>query len=186
MEQWRSKSVKDLQRYLKDRGVTFNNELKVGLIELCEKAALLDIEVDPDGLDEDRGSILAEKLHVDGVDLVAPALLQTFTDNIAILPLLSIFDLYNYLTSFQDHSIAKFRDFTKMEGYTMAKDGFVLKIEFGHYSDNTNFVAVKSQVKPRTKDRDSITKLRHYNVWIIMSKSEGARVHSAYCTCKGG
>ena len=58
MAQWTKKSVKELQGYLKERGVPYTNILKAGLVELCTKAAALGIEVDPDGLVEDRAEVL--------------------------------------------------------------------------------------------------------------------------------
>jgi len=42
---------------LKLRGVIFSNTKKADLIELCDIAASLNIEVDPDGLVEDRSDI---------------------------------------------------------------------------------------------------------------------------------
>ena len=44
--QWIGKSVMELQNYLKYSGVTFSNELKVGLVEFCELAEQLRIEID--------------------------------------------------------------------------------------------------------------------------------------------
>ena len=50
---WR-KSVKELQKYLKDRGVIFSDMRKTELLEICQAAERLGIEVDPDGILEDR------------------------------------------------------------------------------------------------------------------------------------
>jgi uncharacterized protein YunC (DUF1805 family) len=44
------KSVKELQNYLKDRGVTCSDLRKAELVEICEAADRLGIDVDPDGL----------------------------------------------------------------------------------------------------------------------------------------
>ena len=65
------------------------------------------------------------------------------------------------------------------------KDGYIMDIVFKCYPTNNNVFAIKSKVKPRTRDKDPITKLPYYNVWIIC-KNDGSRIHSAYCTCKGG
>lgn len=46
-------SVKELQTFLKDRGIIFSNQKKVDLIELCSAADELGLEIDPDGLIED-------------------------------------------------------------------------------------------------------------------------------------
>ena len=58
------KSVKELQKYLKDRGVTFSDLWKTELVEICETADRLGIDVVPDGLLEDREDILREKLLI--------------------------------------------------------------------------------------------------------------------------
>ena len=55
--QFHTKPVKDLQQFLKDRGVIFSDQKKVDLVELFENFIKLNIEVDPDGLLEDRDEI---------------------------------------------------------------------------------------------------------------------------------
>ena len=59
------KSVKELQNYLKDRGVTCSDLRKAELVEICEAAGRLGIDVDPDGLLEDREDILRLGIDVD-------------------------------------------------------------------------------------------------------------------------
>jgi uncharacterized protein YunC (DUF1805 family) len=58
------KSAKELQKYLKERGVTFSDLRKAELVEICEAADRLGIDVYPDGLLEDREDILREKLLI--------------------------------------------------------------------------------------------------------------------------
>ena len=58
------KSVKELQNYLKERGVIFFDLRKTELVEICETADRLGIDVVPDGLLEDREDILREKLLI--------------------------------------------------------------------------------------------------------------------------
>ena len=43
------KYVKELQKYLKERSVTFSDLRKAELVEICEAADRLGIDVDPDG-----------------------------------------------------------------------------------------------------------------------------------------
>ena len=100
MKPWNTKSVRELQLYLKDWGVTYTNELKTSLVQLCSDAESMGLEIDPDGLHEDRAEILAKKLIIGDVTLQCPTLLTNYTNNIAVLSLLSICDLYNYLMSF--------------------------------------------------------------------------------------
>ncbi len=166
MEIFKGRSVKELQNFLKTRGVTFSKERKAGLTLLCEKALNLNIEVDPDGLCEDREDVLREKLTFGGDMIQCPTVLNDYSNNIAILPLLCIIDIYNYLHSYEEneYSTANFRDYHKMEGYTMAKDGLVVDMCFSRYPDVQEFIGIKSQVKPRTKDKDPKTKLSYYNL----------------------
>ena len=55
---FKTKSVLDLQRYLKDRGVIFSDKRKPALVELCNYAAELGVEIDPEGLVEDRADVI--------------------------------------------------------------------------------------------------------------------------------
>ena len=65
----------------------------------------------------------------------------------------------------------------------MAIDGYVLDCKTREYDRPLGFTktnrifAVKSKVKPRTKDKDPLTKLPHYGVWILLIDSD---VKSAY------
>ena len=188
MDNFNKQSVKELQAYLKARGVITANYLKAGLVELCTAANDLGICVDPDGLLEDRDAVLQEKLLTDDGLLPCPTPLDLtdFTSNIALIPQLNVFDIYNYLTSFSDFNHGTFRDINKMEGYTMAKDGYVLEILFCVYSQPPGYHAIRSKVKPRTQERDPITKLKYYNSWIILKDADDGRIVSAHCSCKGG
>jgi hypothetical protein len=86
------KSVKELEQFLRDRGVSVAGQRKAGLEELCAAAIRLGIEVDPDGHIEDRGEVISGKLFFEGKELVNPDLLDTFNDDISVLPRISIFD----------------------------------------------------------------------------------------------
>lgn len=178
---FQSKSVKELQQYLKERGVTFAREIKVNLIELCVKAAELGIQVDPDGLLEDRDVVINEKVTTPtGIVLDK---IKTSLD-LSSFPVLSILDIYNYLVKFSDYTHETLRDFRKMEAYTMHLDGFVLELQAGTYTGST-YGLLKSKVKPRTNEKDPITKLSYYKTWIMFSglTSSGTCVFSALCNC---
>ena len=111
MESFKSKSVFELQQYLKSRGVTFSNTKKAGLIDLCKYAESLHIEIDPDGMVEDRDIVLQEKLiTTDGNILRSPQLIEGSYD-ISLASSLSIFDIYNYLVSFDEFNHANLRHY---------------------------------------------------------------------------
>ena len=97
------KSVKELQKYLKVRGVTLADWWKAELVEICEAAGRLGINVDPDGLLEDREDILREKLLIsEGLMLPNPETVKGSQD-LRILPPFAIFDIHNYLLTFDQY-----------------------------------------------------------------------------------
>ena len=94
----RIKSVKQLQQILRDRGVPFANHNKAVLVDLCQAALELNIPLDPDGIFEDRESVISSKLTTPtNIILTNPQLILDYTHNLSVLPALSIFDIYNYL-----------------------------------------------------------------------------------------
>ena len=64
---------------------------------------------------------------------------------------------------------------------------YVIDIEFAKYPNTVSEAfATKSRVKPRTQEKDPITKLKYYNVWLIINAEDDGRIISGYCPCKGG
>ena len=96
---WHRKSVKELESYLKERCVSVSNSRKASLVQLCAAAAELDIEVDPDGLVEDRAEVIQQKLTLDVQQLTNPSILREFTNDLSNVPRISIIDMYSYLTT---------------------------------------------------------------------------------------
>ncbi len=184
-----ARSVKELQLYLQERGVPISNIRKAELVDLCEAATELDIEIDPDGLLEDREEVIRSKLLTPtGLTLTNPCLVN---QNISVqnLPPVGIFDIYNYLIRHESHTHASLRDYQKMEGYGMFKDGHVQDIKSVQFDDAPGYFAIISKVKPRTKEKDPVTKLKFYTAWVVLTNSiefSTGSVYSAYCCCKGG
>ncbi|XP_053398661.1 uncharacterized protein LOC128556868 [Mercenaria mercenaria] len=83
-------------------------------------------------------------------------------------------------------SLTMQRHYHKLEGYTMQPDGYVLDVTCVDYSNG--YIALKSHVKPRTCDKDPVSKLSFYSSWIIVKNDERSTscVLSAYCSCRGG
>ena len=103
-----SKSLCEFQNFLKLRGIIFSNTKKADLIELCDIATSLIIKVDPDGLVEDCSDIFKQKLTTDNSNnSVSPQLIGGSYD-ISPASSVSIFDIYNYLVSFDDLDYANF------------------------------------------------------------------------------
>ncbi len=181
------KKVSELQQFLKDRGVSANFK-KASLIELCQEAYNLNIEVDPDGLLEDRQEILSTKLiKNDGTHLPNPGSLKKNTD-LSPLPTITIIDLYNYLMQSQFNSHENLRDHRKLEGYTMAMDNHVEDLVGCQIEGHNDYYVMAAKIKPRTREKDPVTNLKFYNAWIVLTSSpnRSTPIYSALCICKGG
>ena len=98
------KSVKELQNYLKERGVTFSDLRKTELVEICEAADRLGIDVDHDGLLEDREDILRETLLIPEELMLSNPETVKGSQDLRILPPFTIFDISNYLLTFDQYS----------------------------------------------------------------------------------
>ena len=83
--------------------------------------------------------------------------------------------MYNYLAGFDEYEHSTFRDYKEMEFYSLAVEGYVIDIKIATYGDD-NF-SLSSQVKPRTREKDPISKLPFYNVWVILCATDSNRVH---------
>ena len=188
-----SNSVKVLQQYLSARGVVIANQRKFDLVRLCEAAEDIGIEVDPDGLLEDREEILKEKLTTHDNERLKNPVLEVKSDDLSKLPQISIFDIYNYLLAFKMYDHITLRNYQRMEGYSMFEDGYVLDVKTTTCSSDNGqhdkYFAIISNVKPRTNEKDPVSKKPYYLTWIIVTKEESHQrgsIYSAYCSCKGG
>ena len=69
----------------------------------------------------------------------------------------------------------------------MSNDGYVKQLSAGKFENHDDFHYITASVKPRTNDKDPVTKQPFYKTWIIVSSKNIAKViFSAFCTCKGG
>ena len=187
-------TMRGLQDYLRERGVVISGIRRASLEDLCLRASEIGLEVDPDGLLEDRTEILQSKLTTpNGVILQNPYHICV-SPNISSLPLITGIDIYNYLKQCSDYTHSTLRQFHKMEGYGLFEDGHVMDLQCGPFPEDPHFFIVHSHVKPRTRDEDPLTKLKYYKTWIILvhideeeeGQAEPTPIFSAYCTCKGG
>ena len=113
-----TKTVKQLQDYLKERVFITSNKKKAQLISLCETAFSLNIEVHPDGLQEDKAKNVHDKLTTkEGFILKLPFLCDATLMFLCRFspppPSLQIFYLYNYLRNCNDFDHASMRDVKK-------------------------------------------------------------------------
>ena len=79
------------------------------------------------------------------------------------------------------------RDVKKMEGYQMFAERYVQFVSPGIFPETDKHCFVIAHVKPRTNEKDPISKLPYYKLWIIFDKHDlHTSIYSANCSCKGG
>ena len=120
---------------------------------MCQAALELNIPLDPNGIFEDRESVILSKLTTPtNIILTNHQLILDYTHNLSVLPVLSIFDIYNYLLQSHDYDHVGFREYHNLEGYTMFKDGYVLDIQVIQYREHGYF-AVRGKVNQELEKR---------------------------------
>ena len=153
----------ELRKYLQERGIPHTNLKKAELSHLCSLANEIGLAIDPEGCIEDREEILRGKLVDGGTTLPNPAMVQGSVD-LNLLPSMSFFDVCTYLMD-KDVTWSAIRDYRRSEGYTMMRDGYVTRVEAATLTQG--YFAIKTAVKPRTRDRDPISGSSHYYPWNI-------------------
>ena len=63
----------------------------------------------------------------------------------------------------------------------MFQDGYMYVLELKSVDYKNDYFGLRSKVKLRTCDKDTLSKLGYYNPWVIMKKIDGGSVQSAYC-----
>ena len=159
-------TVKELQSFLVERRVVVGDKRKLELAELCEIAREINLQVDPDGLIEDGNDVIAEKLK-DVETIVSNPAISTGTQDPSMLSYFNVMDVFSYLLT-NNSSFSQIRDCQKSEGYSLMTDGFVKHVETVAF-EQPGYFALKSRVKPRTRDRDPVSGARFYFPWIILS-----------------
>ena len=123
-------NVESLKKYLKDRNVPITQSRKADLIELCQAAHKLGLEIDPEGLQENRNEIARKKILISGEKnetyFLLPTLPNTFNDSSSV-PEITLYDITSYL-SISGTPVSKLRNPTKLDGYMLFKDGYVIDL----------------------------------------------------------
>ena len=182
-----SKNVQYLKDFLRSRQVSFSNQRKQDLLDLCKAADDLQLEIDPEGILENKSDVIAKKLKLaDGTNVTLPTLLET-TNDFSNIPRITEYDITLHMSRRQNVALPTLRDPKKMEGFGLFVDGYVLDLQATPYSNSPYYSAVIGHVKPRTNAKDPTTGLPHYVTWIILCSDDNQeRIHSAFCTCRGG
>ena len=176
-------NVVDLQKYLKERGVTYSKSKKKELIELSHLARKNNLEIDPNCFLDSLEKDIADKLKISGVVIPHPDSLKGTTD-LSHIPTINNFDIYDYLKQSEVYDSNQLRDFNNLEGYRLYKAGYVESIEVV-YDVVENVSVVKFLVKPTQRKEDPVNHVPFYKGWIILV-STAPFIKNAFCACKGG
>ena len=109
---------------------------------------------------EDISGVIAAKLRLESGEFLTSSLLQGFAD-ISFIPEITVIDICNYLPTFSQYDHSSLRYYYKMEGHTMFKDGCVLDAQGVRFQHRSDYVALKARVKPRTNEKDSLTRYNY-------------------------
>ena len=177
--------VDNLQKYLKDHGVTFSGYRKNELVELCQGAEELNLEVDPNFFLCDLAEEVDQKLNINGSKIHNPSLLNGSSD-LSNLPTINQFDLYQYLVETKSaRSHDQVKKFKSLIGYQLYAAGYVQSISLCSDTGVDGVSVVKFQCKPRQRSEDPINKTPFYSGWIMLDSATSSIIN-AHCACKGG
>ncbi|KAJ8304736.1 hypothetical protein KUTeg_018319 [Tegillarca granosa] len=172
-----SNQVPDLQKYLRDRGVTvagYNNHSLKTLAEAVNKLQLSD---DPDLCKNDS---IETKLSEIGLSKNCnPLTVSGYTKDFTDIPDFWLIDIFNYL-------IFKNADYDRKNSKLSSplNDRHVQQLEFNHLSKDDNACLFHAKVKPTQRDSTYLKK-ECYDLWFALDKSDGY-VITGHCECKGG
>ena len=129
------KTLSGPQQFLKSRGVPYSGVKKATLEHLAELAAEINIEIDPDGLLEDREEVLRNKLNLleDGESLPHPSSL-TSTADLTASPGISMRAIYNYqLEAKSQYSAGELKQPHNSDAWQMMRDKFAYDTMYAEF-----------------------------------------------------
>lgn len=176
--------VIDLQKFLKERGVSYSKSRKCDLVELCKLARENNLEVDPNCFKDSIDEQIKEKLRYAGRVIPHPDLLKGTAD-LSHIPSINNFDVYDYLKQSEAYPGNQLRDFKNLHGYKLYQSGYVEMVEVTYNVVGDGVHVVKFSVKPTQRKEDPINHVPFYKGWIILVPSPPF-IQTAFCACKGG
>ena len=182
--QFDSYCVPDLQKYLRNRGVTVTGYNKSLLKELAVAVQVLQLPEDPDLLQESIQDCVSKKLARVGLPGCKPFELDGFTKDFSDIPDFGLIDIFNYLIfSHSEYDEKKLKGYKSYEDYILFYDGHVETLKYNSLGDHENCL-FRAKVKPTQRDKTFLNK-PFYDLWIVLNKEDGY-VLTAHCECKGG
>ena len=135
------------------------------------------------GLSENRGDVIEQKLSDGHIHLPNPGILKGTTD-LSCLPQFEYMNVFSYLMS-NDISLGTIRDYRKLGEFIMMVDGHITGLKTICYEDSPGHFALKAKVKPRTRGKDPVTGAVGYFPWIVttlVGVDKRSCILSGFCT----
>ncbi|XP_070533622.1 uncharacterized protein [Ptychodera flava] len=164
-----------LQKFLRDRGISYCRKKKNESIELAEKAELrYEVLEKCDHEISERSRRLVVDDDGKSVDLNGKAVV--WDRDLQNTPALTLGDVFAYIVSHCKWTSERLSNYKCDDGYLMFKDGHVECVSIGIINNNNDYVYLKGAVKPEQRQTAG-----RYETWVLMTKN--AVVLSAGCAC---
>ena len=174
--------VPELKKYLQVSGISIANKRREELLDLCQKAHELAIEVIDKQEDPSATSVI--KLTTkDGIIPDPYSLKSDWTTDFTPLANYTWGDMYAYLIVKEGYDHESLKAYKSLEGFRLHRDGHVQSLQT-NTSTFFGYHLVKFSVKPTERERTQIGNKPTYDCWLVL-KEDGS-VHSAHCPCIGG
>ena len=144
--------VPDLQRYLRNHGVTITGYNKSVLKAIALAVERLQLPEDPDYLSDSFHQSIQNKLSRVGLPDCNPLTVEGYTSEFSEIPEFGLIDIFNYMIfSKADFDGRKLKGYKSYEDYRLFYDGSVESLEFNPLKDNQNCFVPKSNPLKRTR-----------------------------------
>ncbi|XP_028414141.1 uncharacterized protein LOC114537204 [Dendronephthya gigantea] len=185
-DKFKAMSVKELQKYLSDHGVTVSGHLKPTLINIASSVEKMGLPVDPNFTKDDHKESLERRLFIHDIQINDPFTMKT-ENNFVQSPPFGLYDIFNHLiyhsTVYDKQGLASYKSY---DDYRLFVNGYVHSLQATTLQDCGVHVYV-GKVQPSMKSTTDDGK-RFYELWFILEGRGPNRgsVIDAFCTCKGG
>ena len=184
-DQFKAMSVKQLQQYLINHGVTVSGHLKPALIDIASCVERMGLPVDPN-FEKDEHNQLERRLIIHDMQIKDPFTMK-MENNFADSPPFGLYDIFNHLiyhsTEYDKQGLASYKSY---DDYRLFVNGYVESLETVTLKDCGAHVYV-GKVQPSMKSTTE-EKEKFYDLWFILEGRGANRgsVIDAFCKCKGG
>ncbi|XP_070544317.1 uncharacterized protein [Ptychodera flava] len=166
----RKKTVGELRKYLRERGVNTNNYRKQELEELYKNAAERKIPIERDDFCRES-DLKRRRTTTDGRLLINPDNVRQWEDDLKSLPDVELPHVIVYLLS-NGWSKSMINNYKLSDGWRLHNDGHVNKVQL--YKHDNNFLYVRG-VCVRETEQHAV-----YKIWLILDTNN---IMSSSCEC---